>query len=219
MSLYNPYVCRQHTIHKMETTINEHLLSRAKEIQEKQKSRAYCLAPIPNTSCASCLSYDPQTFKDSTSMVTYFPGGRLGNTLTAYLNLLWLKLEHGLDTYFEKQSKELLEQYFEKADEHKVLEEDLCNWKGFPFQRYENNIELLGRPEWNTGKAIEVYISQHNFMRHEILGGRKYYKRYRKQSFGALVLKQQFRRHAELTLEQVAKKVKTLNNIKNGKCK
>ena len=36
--------------------------------------------------------------------MTYFPGGRLGNMLTSYLTLLWLKLEFGYDTYYEKES-------------------------------------------------------------------------------------------------------------------
>ena len=51
-----------------------------------------------------CIRYDPKKFLASPSVVTYFPGGRLGNKLTAYLMLLWLKLEFGFDIYFEKES-------------------------------------------------------------------------------------------------------------------
>ena len=201
---------RQHQIHKIQTTINDHLVSRAKAMNEQYKSKAYCIAPTPNTSCAKCMAYD--TFdRDSTSIVTYFPGGRLGNAITAYLTLYWLKLEFGLDTYFERESKDLLEGIFEKADKHKVLEEDLCNWKSFGFQPYQGNIELLGGPEWKTGNAIQIFLAKQDFMRHEIQGGRKYYKKYRKQSFGALELKDQFKRHAELTLEQIAKKVRKIS--------
>ena len=36
--------------------------------------------------------------------MTYFPGGRLGNMLTTYLTLYWLKLEFGYDTYYEKEA-------------------------------------------------------------------------------------------------------------------
>ena len=168
------------------------------------------MAPTPNTSCANCMAYDYETFKNSTSIVTYFPGGRLGNAITAYLALYWLKLEFGLDTYYEKESKELLEQIFEKADKHKVLEDDLCNWKSFGFQQYRGNVEILGKPEWKTGNAIQIFLAKEDFMRHEIQGGRRFYKKYRKQSFDALVVKEQFRRHAELTLEQIAKKVETI---------
>ncbi len=41
-------------------------------------------------------------------------------------------------------------------DEINVLERDLCDWRQFPFQKYEGNVELLGNPEWRTGRAIQV---------------------------------------------------------------
>jgi hypothetical protein len=199
---------RQHQIHKVQTAINEHLVSRANAMAEKYKSKAYCVANTPGTTCANCTPYNSETFKDSPSIVTYFPGGRLGNTITAYLTLYWVQLEYGLDTYFEKESKQLLELYFENVDKHKVLETDLCNWKSFGFQKYRGNIEHLGNPELKTGKAVEIFLAKEDFMRHEIQGGRKFYKKYRKESYGALTLKEQFRRHAELSLQQISNKVK-----------
>ena len=42
-------------------------------------------------------------------MATYFPGGRLGNKLTAFLTLLWLKLDFGLDVYLEKEAHQFLD--------------------------------------------------------------------------------------------------------------
>ena len=36
--------------------------------------------PKPN-----CLKFDPETFKTLPSLITYFPFGRLGNTISAYL--------------------------------------------------------------------------------------------------------------------------------------
>ena len=51
-----------------------------------------------------CLRYDPKKFSKSPSIVTYFPGGRLGNKLTAYLTLLWINLEFGFEVYYEKAS-------------------------------------------------------------------------------------------------------------------
>ena len=77
----------------------------------------------------------------------------------------------------------------------------------FCEQKYQGNIELLGNPEWIKGNAIQVYLSKEDFMRHEIQGGRKYYKQFRKESRDALQLKEPFRRHAELTLQQISKKV------------
>jgi len=199
---------RQHQIHKVQTAINEHLVSRANAMAEQYKSKAYCVAPTPGTTCSNCTPYNYETFKDSPSMITYFPGGRLGNAITAYLTLYWVQLEYGLDTYFEKEAKERLEMYFDNVDKHKVLEEDLCNWKSFGFQKYRGNIEFLGNPELKTGNAVEIFLAKEDFMRHEIQGGRKFYKKYRKESFGALTLKEHFQRHAELSLQQISNKVK-----------
>ncbi len=61
----------------------------------------------------------------------------------------------------------------------KILEDELCDWKAFKFQKYESDIEKLGLPEWSVGKAVQLYIDKKNFMRHEIMGGRKYIKEYR----------------------------------------
>jgi hypothetical protein len=89
----------------------------------------------------------------------------------------------------------------------KVLEDDLCDYTQWPFQKYEGNIEYLGTDDWKTGKAIELFIAKSNFMRHEIQGGRKYYKKFKKQSLKALTFKQQYQRYAEINLNNIAKKV------------
>ena len=89
----------------------------------------------------------------------------------------------------------------------KVLEDGLCDWRQFGFQKYEGNIEFLGTHEWQTGKAIEIYIAKENFMRHEIQGGRKFYKKYKKEAYHALEFKPEFQRFAELNLQNIAKKV------------
>ena len=66
---------------------------------------------------------------------------------------------------------------------------------------------MLGGSEWQTGRAIELYISKSNFMRHEIQGGRKYYKKYKKQAYHALTLQPQFQNYAQVNLHNIAKKV------------
>merc|ERR1712001_131626 len=197
---------RYNANHPPKPAIDPHLVSRAKEVEAHYQPKSYCLTPTSGTTCESCMEYDPKKFKESTSIVTYFPGGRLGNTITAYLTLYWVQLEYGIETYFEKESKERLEHYFENVNKHKVLEDDLCDWISFGFQKYEGNIDLLGNPEWRTGRAIEIYLRKENFLRHEIQGGRKFYKKYRKESFEALTLKEKFRNHAEVTLQQISKK-------------
>ena len=50
-------------------------------------------------------------------------------------------------------------------------------------------------------------FAKENFMRHEIQGGRKFYKKYKKEAYHALEFKPEFQRFAELNLQNVAKKV------------
>jgi len=155
-----------------------------------------------------CIRYDPKKFAKSPSMLTYFPGGRLGNMLTSYLTLLWLKLEFGYDTYYEKEAFQFLNKIFANINGTvNVLEDSLCDWQQFGFRKYEGNVELLGSDSWRTGQAIQIFIAKENFMRHEIQGGRKFYKKYKKQSLEALTFKPQFQSYADINLHNIAKKV------------
>ena len=88
-----------------------------------------------------------------------------------------------------------------------VLEDSLCDWHQFGFRKYEGDVELLGTDSWMTGQAIEIYIAKENFMRHEIQGGRKFYKKFKKQSLEALTFKPQFQSYADINLRNIAKKV------------
>ena len=60
----------------------------------------------------------------------------------------------------------------------------------------------------DLGKAIEIFIAKENFMRHEIQGGRKFYKKYKTEAYHALEFKPEFQRFAELNLHNIAKKVR-----------
>ena len=128
-----------------------------------------------------CREYNAKEFKKSRSIFTYFPEGRLGNKISAFLFLYWLKLDFGLDVYYERESYEVLDYIFANIAETKlkILEDELCDWKKFKFEKYEGNVELLGGPEWAKGKAVQLYIDKKNFLRHEIQGGRKYNKKFR----------------------------------------
>ncbi len=68
-------------------------------------------------------------------------------------------------------------------------------------------MELLGDPHWTSGKAIQIYIAKHNFMRHEIQGGRHYYKKHNKAAMRALAFKPEIQRYADLNLSKIARKV------------
>jgi len=155
-----------------------------------------------------CIRYDPKKFAKSPSIMTYFPGGRLGNMLTTYLTLYWLKLEFGYDTYYEKEAYYFLDKIFTNINGTvSVLEDSLCDWHQFGFRKYEGDVELLGTDSWMTGQAIEIYIAKENFMRHEIQGGRKFYKKFKKQSLEALTFKPHIQSYADINLRNIAKKV------------
>ena len=87
--------------------------------------------------------------------------------LTAYLTLTWIKLEYGLDVYYEKASAKHLSRFFENID-MPTLEDALCDWTQFPFTKYEGDVAVLGSAEYQTGHAVQIYIDKKNFMRHEI---------------------------------------------------
>ena len=108
----------------------------------------------------------------------------------------------------KRSSLQFLNQIFANVNGTvKVLEDSFCDWTQFGFQKYEGNIELLGSEDWKVGHALQIYIRKENFMRHEIQGGRKFYKKYKKQSMKALSFKPLFQSYAELNLRNVAKKV------------
>jgi len=103
-----------------------------------------------------CRKFNAKQFKNSPSIFTYFPEGRLGNKITAFAFLYWLKLDFGLDVYYERESYEVLNRIFANVEgKMKVLEDELCDWTKFGFQKYEGNVELLGLPEWAKGKAVQ----------------------------------------------------------------
>ena len=61
---------------------------------------------------------------------------------------------------------------------------------------------------------LQIFIDKSNYMRHEIQGGTKYYKNYRRQSLRALTFRPQFRNHADKTLAEVAEKARQILGLK-----
>jgi len=49
----------------------------------------------------------------SPSIATYFPGGRLGNMLTAFTTIYWINLDFGMDVYLEREAHKFLSNIFE----------------------------------------------------------------------------------------------------------
>ncbi|CAB4061717.1 unnamed protein product [Lepeophtheirus salmonis] len=52
------------------------------------------------------------------------------------------------------------------------------HWEKFPFEEFEGDIDLLGQEKWAKGKAVEVHYSQSNFMKQEVLGGKRFHRLY-----------------------------------------
>jgi hypothetical protein len=64
---------------------------------------------------------------------------------------LWLKKDHNLDVYLEREAFDRLNLYFENIGGGiKVLEDSICDWREFGFPNYEENVELL------TGIGIAI---------------------------------------------------------------
>lgn len=57
------------------------------------------------------------------------------------------------------------------------------------LRKYEADLEFLAQPQFATGQAIKIWIDKANYMRQEIQGGRKFYKKYKKESMRALTFR------------------------------
>ena len=141
----------------------------------------------------------------------YLPGGRLGNMISSYLMMLWVKLENGYIAYLDAETSAVMKRYFESID-MPVLEDSLCDYKfayttkhsifsiykksrfrTFPWETYGGDVRLLKSHEWSKGRAIKLTTRREDFMRHEVQGARQYYKKYRKESLQALAIRSKFR--------------------------
>ena len=58
----------------------------------------------------------------------YLPGGRLGNMISSYLMMLWVRLENGYTAYLDADTSVVMKRYFESID-MPVLEERFCDYK------------------------------------------------------------------------------------------
>eukprot|EP00096_Caligus_rogercresseyi_P011923 TRINITY_DN4842_c0_g1_i1.p1 TRINITY_DN4842_c0_g1~~TRINITY_DN4842_c0_g1_i1.p1 ORF type:complete len:380 (+),score=14.15 TRINITY_DN4842_c0_g1_i1:58-1197(+) len=155
-----------------------------------------------------CILYDEKKFKNSSSVFTMFPGGRLGNMISAYMYITWLQWEYGLQVYFERKSHKHMSKFF-KNIKIPILEDAFCDYRKFPFEIFEGDIDILGRESWSKGKAVEIYLSQSNFMRHEILGGKRFHRKYRKEANHVFTMKDKYQNHADSVLEEL--RDKTIN--------
>ena len=106
-----------------QTLQNEQILNTVQDIIQKQQLQQQQKAP-PHPAPAvvfpvvgpqpdpkpGCYAYDPQKFQFEDSILTYFPNGRLGNAISAYMMLSWVQLDHKLPTYLERKAVDMLSQ-------------------------------------------------------------------------------------------------------------
>ena len=99
-----------------QTLQNEQILNTVQDIIQKQQQQKTPPSPAPVVGPGlpdpkpGCYAYDPQKFHFEDSILTYFPNGRLGNAISAYMMLSWVQLDHKLPTYLERQAVDMLSQ-------------------------------------------------------------------------------------------------------------
>ena len=74
----------------------------------------------------------------------YLPGGRLGNMISSYLMMLWVKLENGYIAYLDAESSAVMKRYFDTID-MPVLERSLCDYKYAYILLNFQFVEILNR--------------------------------------------------------------------------
>ena len=101
-----------------QTLQNEQILNTVQDIiQKQQEQQKASSSPAPAVvgpglpdPKPGCYAYDPQKFHFEDSILTYFPNGRLGNAISAYMMLSWVQLDHKLPTYLERGAVDMLSQ-------------------------------------------------------------------------------------------------------------
>ncbi|XP_040564915.1 galactoside 2-alpha-L-fucosyltransferase SEC1 [Lepeophtheirus salmonis] len=153
-----------------------------------------------------CILYNEAKFLNSSSVFTMYAGGRLGNMISAYLYMSWLHWEYGLNVYFERKSHKHMSKFFKNIN-MPILEDTFCDYRKFPFEEFEGDIDLLGQEKWAKGKAVEVHYSQSNFMKQEVLGGKRFHRLYRKEANQVFAMKDKYQNFADSRIREIRDKV------------
>ena len=161
-----------------------------------------------------CVRYDPHIMKNSPSLITCFAEGRTGNMISAYVSLLWVKWEYNLPVFMEKATKNILQKVFVGLDDFPTLEDNLCNFREFPFRRVDIDfIRDLSKDEYKVGQALVMNI---DINRPDLNGWWSMLKQNRRRTVERLKFQPDIADHTDKVLKGIAKKVRNSKTVVFG---
>ena len=123
--------------------------------------------------------------------------------ITAFTTLLWLNWDHGFHVFMEKSTKRALSQIFvDQIERIKTLEDSLCEYGQFGFQKIFVDLDKIDTEEYNKGRALSLQINLFNPGK----GWWTLFKRYEKETVSALQFKPEISEYVETTMSAIAKK-------------
>ena len=169
---------------------------------------SFCeLDAIKDCGVDDCIRFDPNVKEKSPSLITVLAEGPTGPMISAYCTMLWINWSHNLPIFLEKSTKMALAQIFEGVNGMKTLEESLCNWREFGFEKLNVDIyDGLKRAEYRTGRSL---VLPHNVPRPSN-SWLRFHKENRKKTKRVLTFLPAIEMHAEKTFNAVLKKIQVM---------
>ena len=124
--------------------------------------------------------------------------------ITAFVSMLWLNWEYGFNVFMERPAKLSLSQIFVgQIEKMKTLEDSLCDYAQFGFEKVNIDFDSLKLEEYRFGRALALTVDLDKPGK----GWWQLYKRHRKETVNALSFKPEILRHVEITKRKIIKKV------------
>ena len=124
--------------------------------------------------------------------------------LTAFTTLLWINWNHGFTVFMEKPMKQTLSKIFiDQIESMKTLEDSLCDYKEFGFEKRVIDLDMLESDDYKIGKALVLqtdYIKQSK-------GWWNLFNKYEEKTLKALKFNPEISTYVETTMAEIAKKV------------
>ena len=124
--------------------------------------------------------------------------------LTAFTTLLWINWNHGFTVFMEKPMKQTLSKIFiDQIESMKTLEDSLCDYKEFGFEKRVVDLDMLESDDYKIGKALVLqtdYIKQSK-------GWWTLFNKYEEKTLKALKFNPEISTYVETTMAEIAKKV------------
>ena len=95
----------------------------------------------------------PEEHEGRASIAYVSPGGRLGNAMSTYAAMLGLSHQYGLEAMVDLATFQSLDMVFTNIRGVKVLEEELCDYKIWPWVGWDGHVTRLNLTELREGKV------------------------------------------------------------------